>query len=166
MAGDEVLRAPAANVVKGGGKPREEGEQEEELTADLVRLPAGSGRTGRRQIDGDRSFGEREIREGKGIERPRGEDRAAGRRIRRRGRRAGAPGGLQQRAGRQEVAGSAAVLIFSPAFWQEEEDDRGAPGGLGRRQIEVSHFFLLFLFYFVSVLLTIVLLFISAPKWL
>ena len=66
MAGDEVLRAPAANVVRGGGRPREEGEQEEELTADLVRLPAGSGRTGRRRIDGDRSFGEREIREGKG----------------------------------------------------------------------------------------------------
>ncbi|KAE8799967.1 ABC transporter G family member 37 [Hordeum vulgare] len=52
MAGDEDLRALAANGVRGGERPREEGEREEELTAVLVRLSAGSGRTGRRRIDG------------------------------------------------------------------------------------------------------------------
>ena len=84
MAGDEDLRAPAANGVRGGEWHREEGEWEEELTAVLLRLTAGSGRTGRRRIGGDRSSWEREIREGEGNERKRGGDNAEGRRRRRR----------------------------------------------------------------------------------
>ena len=78
MVGDEDLRAPATNGVRGGKWPREEGEWEEELMAVRLRQTTGSGRSGRRRIDGDRSFGEREIREGKG-------DRGLGERIEPRG---------------------------------------------------------------------------------
>ena len=35
------------------------------------------------------------------------------------------------RQGGGGAPGHGDVLIFSPAFWQEEGDDRGAPGGLG-----------------------------------
>ena len=50
----------------------------EELTAVILRRTAGSGRSGRRRIDGDQSFGEREIREGEGNDRQRGGDKAGG----------------------------------------------------------------------------------------
>lgn len=107
MAGDEDLWAPASNGVRGGEWHREEGEWEEGLTTVLLRLTAGSARTGRRRIGGDQSSWEREIREGRGT---RGREEE----IRQRGgggeegtgRRAGAPGGLQRRAGRQEVVGA------------------------------------------------------------
>ena len=64
-----------------------------------------------------------------------------------------------------EAGGGGGRRGRSPLCQKAEEEDDPAPGGLGLLRRQVRVFFLFFLFYFVSVLLTIVFLFISAPKW-